>query len=147
MRSVALLSSAVCLSDRPLCSALLCHPLCCLLPSTLLWVKLTTYVTVTASCSLFLLCRSVTGVDYETYPFFCETTWDPAKGNHCAQRGCRQYNDMATIFLSSRENSILSLVGASCSCPQPPLCALFSLFLPFPALSCHLAAARVCRML
>jgi chloride channel 7 len=54
--------------------------------------------------------ENITGVDYETYPFFCETTWDPAKGTHCAERGCRQYNDMATIFLSSRENSILSLV-------------------------------------
>ena len=105
-------------------------------------------MTETASRSPFLLCHSVTGVDYETYPFFCETTWDPAKGNHCAERGCRQYNDMATIFLSSRENSILSLVGAlpclvlsclvlSClvvgalrSCPQPPVCVCFSLSLP-----------------
>eukprot|EP01046_Picozoa_sp_COSAG06_P043779 COSAG06_NODE_5790_length_3273_cov_45.704066_5_plen_148_part_00 len=145
--SVCLINRSALLCSALLCSALLCSALLCSVIhcavcflSRLLWVKLTTYVTATASCSLFLLCRSVTGVDYETYPFFCETTWDPAKGNHCAQRGCRQYNDMATIFLSSRENSILSLVGASCSCPQPPLCALFSLFLPFPALSCYLAA-------
>ena len=54
--------------------------------------------------------ENVTSVDFDTYPFFCETTYDAIKGNHCAERGCKQYNDMATIFLSSRENSILSLV-------------------------------------
>lgn len=37
---------------------------------------------------------------YDTYPFYCPLT----------QSGEKQYNDMATIFLSSRENSILSLV-------------------------------------
>ena len=41
-----------------------------------------------------------TTYDYETYAFYCPTTAD----------GVKQYNDMATIFLSSRENSILSLV-------------------------------------
>ena len=54
--------------------------------------------------------ENVTGFNFETYPFYCETTWDAGKGRFCAERGCKQYNDMATIFLSSRENSILSLV-------------------------------------
>lgn len=37
---------------------------------------------------------------YETFPFYCPDAPD----------GQKQYNDMATILLSSRENSILSLV-------------------------------------